>query len=231
LSAHPPELILERVLRGESLAAPWPAHLEGCAECARRLAEMRQEDARYRATPQAQRLAARLREGPLTPRRPGRAAWLAVLVPSVTVALVAVLWIHSTHQESGFTAKGGGLEASVGREGRVAAWDGAPLRNGDVLQLAWSSGKAGYLAVMVREVDGRVTTVFPPQGDSAGAIEAGPHQPLGGSLRVDGRPLEVVALFADRPFALASLRAALGRGAPLEFSGRRQTLKLPGTPQ
>jgi hypothetical protein len=231
VNEHPPELVMELALRGEPLGeGDWARHLATCPDCARRLDEMRAEDAHYRATAQARALRARLGAAP--PAAPPRRVrpWLPVIVPALALAAVALFWVRSTEREDPYTEKGGGLELTVQRGGRSAAWDGSPVRAGDLLQLGWSSGSKGYLAVMAREADGTVTTLFPESGDQATAIGAGAHQPLGRSLIADGRPLEILAFYDHGAFALPALRAAMDRREPLAFSGKRQVMKVPGTP-
>jgi hypothetical protein len=230
VSEHPPQLVLELALRGEPLGEnEWADHLATCTDCARRLGEMRAEDERYRSTPQARMLRARLRDAPPVPTRRPR-LWLPVLVPALALAAIAIFWVHSAEREDPFAAKGGGLELTVQRGGSAAPWDGSSVRAGDLLQLGWSSGGKGYLAVLAREGDGTVTTLFPETGDKATAIGAGTHQPLGRSVVADGRSLEIFALFSDDTFALPTLRDAMSRGEPLVFSGKRQMMKIPGTP-
>jgi hypothetical protein len=227
---HPPPFILELQARGESLRADrlWDAHLASCEQCAATLRTMAEEDDGYRRDPRAKALAERLH----APRRrpvsiPRRYRWAAVVLP-LGAAAAFLLWPRSQEREFDLTAKGGGLEIALERDGRVTNWEGAPLREGDRLQLALSTGGPTQVVVFARE--GSELTQLYPEGHSRSASPApGAHAALGGSIGVDGHPLRLYLFESSTPFDIEPLRAALAAGAVSSFAGKSQIVDLPGS--
>jgi hypothetical protein len=236
MRAHPPTLVLERWLRRESLGegAHWAPHLETCAECAGRLGEMEREDLDYRQSARARALGNELRRQSINPRPTQRRIprlFLPALLPAALAALALLWWHTPTIPWPGgetLRAKGPGIEVTVRRgTAAVTPWDGMPLHDGDLVQFAVSSSRTKQVALLLRE-GSEVSQLYPEAGDRSAAIEAGPHRPMGGSVRVDGHAISVHLFSSDEPFDLPALRAALAADRPPHFSGSRRRLELPG---
>jgi hypothetical protein len=150
-----------------------------------------------------------------------------LLFPAAAVAGAALLWQRPA-SDGTLTAKGGGLEVTLQRGSTVGPLGAVPLQAGDLLQLSWSSPTGGYVAVFATEADGRVEQIY-PRGALAAPVPTGPHQPLGGSLKVDGKNLVLHAFFASEPFSLAGLEGPLRRGEIPSLKGLHRILELPGT--
>jgi hypothetical protein len=231
VSAHPPTLVLEKILRQEPLgeSGHWAAHVADCAACAAEVDRMRLEDRAYLETAQAQDLMAKLRQ-PAAPSRPavvGRLPrfFLPIALPALALAAAMLLW-PKTPVDNPFTAKGNGLELVVQRGTTTGPWDGQPLRANDSLQLSWTSA-AGELAVFACE-GSEVTQLYPETGERSQAIAASAHRPLGGSVRMDGRTVTIETFFGRAPFDLGPLRAKLQEQSEPTFAGQHRSVTLPG---
>jgi hypothetical protein len=113
------------------------------------------------------------------------------------------------------------LAATVIRNGVAASWQGQSLRQGDVLQLQWSSGQAGYLALWVRDGTGQVERVFPDNGAQSQRVSAGSGVSIGPGLvvRGDTQDCTLWGAFGERPFDLAGLEQLLDKGGLLQTQG------------
>jgi hypothetical protein len=219
---HLTPLAIELLLAGGAPAESgrrWRAHLQGCSPCNQRLAEARGLGEDWSASPDADRIGRRLADAqadavarPPRPRRRPRARWWAAAFALPAAALAA--WLLLPRPPSApFTAKGDAdLAALVQHAGSATASALAPgattaLTPGDRVQLTWSSGRSGHLALIARDADGDVHRLFPESGPDSAPVAAGAARAVGPSLVVQPgfRPLRVWGVFAEAPFAVPSL--------------------------
>ncbi len=172
-------------------------------------------------------LAARARETRSTKRRV-RASWWWTAVAPVAAAAVWLLLYRAPPGD--LAAKGAAtVEILVAHGGEVAPWAGEALVAGDRIQLSWTSGRAGYVAVVGRDDTGEVTRWFPVT-DTALRLEPGART-FGDSLRFDPPFRGTVYVFvADGPFSLSPLEAAIRERRDPAFLGQAQKLRVPRTP-
>jgi hypothetical protein len=126
------------------------------------------------------------------------------------LALVAFFLVPSPH---GVTLKGGSefdIFVQGPAEPRLLA-DGATIHAGDVLRFQYSAKKNGYLMVVDWDGTGQLTVFHPFGLEVADSVQAGPHQLLPESVKVDAAkgPERVVAIFSPEPFSLSQVRAWL----------------------
>jgi hypothetical protein len=129
----------------------------------------------------------------------------------------------------------------IQRGPKSAPWDHLRLTAGDSVQLGWSAGKGGYIAVLALE-DGRVASVlYPAKSEDAVTVPPGESR-LGDSLIATPSlaGARVYVLFGSAPFSVAETVEALARGAaftktatlagpegPIYFAGEVHELAFP----
>ncbi len=226
-AACPPDLALERIALGEPHAAA--PHAAGCARCQAKLESFRAGTESYRASAPALAVKARLAEAgsrragePRSPRAKSRGRRLAAaggLAFALAASLAAVLlWRPPPPTPPDpFAVKGPRLGAWVQRAGTQGAtpWNGAPLRPGDRLQATLELSAQSYAAVWLKDPAGELARLFPEDAAALAALPPGPARGVGPSVGIPERTgaLELIAVFRDAPFDVASADAALRDGA------------------
>lgn len=230
-SAHVSDLTWDRLLAGDlepSLVARAERHASACAMCAARRDLLEDDRRRFQAAPPtlmaggASEPAAELeirRPGPGPApwwRRGLRPLWLAPgLAAALAVALLVPRWWARVGAEddgsspAGARRKGGfAVTVFAGREGRaVALGAGDPVYPGDRLQLTYSAERAGHLAVLSIDGQGRVTVYFPADASTTWPAAAGEGIPLPRSTELDDVLGEerLFTVFCDLPRPLLPL--------------------------
>ncbi len=206
------------------------AHVETCARCQARLAEMRRVGDEFRrvvypATVDA--VVERSRGG----RRSRR--WLVALAPvAAAAAAAAFLLLGPSGDYVG--VKGGELALAVfvaGPDGARGVADGATIPANAALRFQVRPAHSCRLWLVSVDASGQVSRLYPPAGDEAAAVAA-PGGPLPGGAILDGRPgpERIFAVCTERalPFAAVERSAqAGGRGA----SAVRASNGLSGLPR
>lgn len=110
-------------------------------------------------------------------------------------------------------SKGAGvaLEVALEEDGRLrAAVTGERVAAGARLQLGYDAGEASYVALLGIDGQGAVSVYFPEDGEQMAPLPAGPRGRFPFSLTLDATPgaEQLVAVFAERPLAIATLTAA-----------------------
>jgi hypothetical protein len=228
------EFRLDKLMANEldvAAAASARAHVDGCGDCAARLAALTADRDRFRADlaakspPPAARpaIAARRR------RRLHRAA-LPALGLAAAAAAAFLLWprrvvddgppsTETVARQSGVRRKGGlALRFYVRRDGGVTAGaSGDVLAPGDEVRFSISSDRPGYLVVGSVDAGGHVT-IFVPEATAtrAAPVDAGSDRLLAGAFALDDTlgPELVIAFLCAEPIAVADARAALAATAP-----------------
>jgi hypothetical protein len=225
----PPDLLLEQHLAGELPPGSRHAeHVRTCERCVARLDAMRVEGAAYMHSEAAGALRRELARRETRQARRRRSAWWFSAAAPLAAAVVWALVMRTKppHERDLVPMGSGTVELLVGHGGDVAPWTGGPLVPGDVIQLAWTSIKPGYVLVIGREDTGAMERWFPP-GDSAGRLEPG-MRPFGDSLRFDPPFRGAVYVFmADHAFLAAPEEAAIREGREPSFSGETVKLRVP----
>jgi hypothetical protein len=210
------DLRLDQLMRGElagDAERDTRAHVDGCAPCRARLAELEAARAKFRAAPP-----------PLKRPAPAR-RWRWAAAGGVLAAAAAVLLYVGLEQPPGERSKG------RSRFGLVVEHDGKQRRGrpgervapGDTLQFVYTSDARFYGAVL--SVDGaRHVSRYFPDGGEAAELLPGAQATVPRSTVLDetlGRET-LFALDCDREVALAPLEAALAADASrLEAPGCR----------
>lgn len=213
------DVVFDRLLAGDLAAGEAAAvrsHAEECPACAAQLAELEVSRAQFATDPVRLRLPAR-RPNVRTRR------WL---VPAAAAVLCAVLLLlvrvdeGERIGEGGTRRKGSGaavFQLHVGRSlGIVRAGSGAVVHPGDTLQLAYSAGSSGYIAVLARDGSGAMSVYFPAGAATAWAAPAAQDRPLPHSTILDGvlGRETIYALHCAEPIALEPLRRRLSTSEP-----------------
>jgi hypothetical protein len=113
------------------------------------------------------------------------------------------------------------LAATVIREGVAVSWRGQALKQGDVLQLEWTSDRARHLALWVRDDTGQVERVFPEHGVRSQRVPAGRGASVGPGLVVRRDTLDSTlwGAFGERSFALAGPERRLSNSGLIQAQG------------
>jgi hypothetical protein len=196
------DLELDRLLAGEAATTAVRAHVEGCGECAARLAELEGERAAYRAAP--------FRAAPPPARR--RGPWVAAAGGFALAAAALAFFVLRPPDGDATRAKGArrlGFYVKRGDE----VWRGAPgerLRPGDRLRFTAALRERRYVAVLSLDAAGRASVYF-PVGEEAQAVEPAAEALMPMSTVLDGSvgAETLYGLFCDAPIALAPVREGL----------------------
>ncbi|MBS2011677.1 MAG: hypothetical protein JST00_02090 [Deltaproteobacteria bacterium] len=216
-------------------------HLPSCDECRRRYERHLLIE---RLDPAARGPGARLASGlGLGPRREGvvlpiarRAVPLALAAAAAAVLVVHGLPRREAPESLGFTARGGAPSAQVGEGPEVTVYRrsassadasaeraGASIRRSDELAFAYRNpGAKRYLMIYGVDDRRRVYWYYPVWTDPAAnpsSIEverADAARQLPDAVRheLEGRELEIHALFTDSPLDVRSVEAKVASGAP-----------------
>lgn len=201
----PPSLTLEQLAAGEAIAAEVRAHVEGCAECGRQLAELKQVVAAF---PQAHFVAALVRE---TQRRaaPSRRRWVGAAVAALAAALVVVVaWPSADDfRLKGSSAFGVFVRTPDGVVRRLVP--GTVVHPGDAVRFELAPARASYVVVLGADAAGRITRYEPASGP-AKKYPGGRVSLVDGSVELDGTlgGEKVIALFCPEPPVLEALERA-----------------------
>ncbi|MDB4970659.1 MAG: hypothetical protein JWN44_6348 [Myxococcales bacterium] len=230
------DLVLDRLVAGESPARPDPAaveqHLGSCAVCSARLDELRRD--RSLAAPML--AAGRRRHTVLRRRRFLLAAAPALLAAAATLLLLLMPRLREHLPER---IKGGGngaallLDVAVRHaDGKVEALQpGGRVRPGDMVRFIVSTARPGHLVIMGLDTAGKVT-VYVADGEAPRAIDRGARQVMPGSIVLDATlgAERLVALECDLRFNLADAVDAGRRQLDRASRDPRRTgpLGLPG---
>jgi hypothetical protein len=198
---HPSEMEFDRALL-ESASPGFAAHVEACVRCRDRLERLRGELAAFRAGDEPARAACIVADR-LRPRR--RWVW----IPSVAGALAAAAFVFLLRPAPAIRTKGGPHIALFVRQtaGAPLRWDGAPLQEGDAVQLEVEP--AGFPLATVFSVDDGCAVSLEHQQRVDGAGLIGASWTLRG--RAGGERLYVV--FSAQPVTSDGFAHALRRAA------------------
>ena len=210
-----PEALLERYLAGDLPDAERAAleqRLEASPEDRARLDALRADSAAYLIKHPPGPLAAKLEAQGSTPKR-----WAWLLAPLAAVAAGALFFaIPRPAAEPEVTLKGE-LAFSAWRQlpghGAERLESGAVVLPGDKVRFEVRAADEGFVAVLSRDAQGRVTVYYPYEGKQAEAYL--PKAPiLPGAIALDDTPgaEELWALFSRRGFPLAAFVEQLSRG-------------------
>jgi hypothetical protein len=183
-------------------------HVDACATCRDRMAQLATEDAQVRvALPFATLADGVARRSAASP---GRRRWVApvsLASAALVAALIAPQLLRPTPRNG---IKGGSdLQLYVGGVGEPRRVLGEPaLQAGERVRLEYAAGEHRFLAVLSVDERGEVTPLYPPGGVSR-PIERGGARLLPNSVAFDGSGRErLVAVFSDAPLQVTDLLAA-----------------------
>ncbi|HEY7725915.1 MAG TPA: DUF4384 domain-containing protein [Anaeromyxobacteraceae bacterium] len=235
---HPSALSLERHL-ADPVGSPVRDHIALCARCSEQLEEMRRQGEEflrtvYPATVEAVEAAAARRWLP---------SWLRVpvLAPvTAAAAAAAVLLLLSPAGDGlppdwGGGVKGfGGVGLAVfgnGGGGARLLGDGEVVRADAALRFRVSLPSPCHLWIVSVDAQGKVSRLFPSEGDG-GALAAGRVELPGGAV-LDGRPgpERVLAVCTPGPLLYAPLERAVQVATAQGAGAVRALAKLPWLPE
>lgn len=185
----PPALTLEACVAGE-IELP---HLASCAVCRTYVETLQREQTAFRASQ------APLRAPP--PRRIGPAPWVAVA--ALAASLAVVFFMRAPAETVAF--KGERFHALVRHVGATTAEhleNGEQLAAGDSLRFTFEAPRDGYLLIVEKDGEGRVTVFWPFGATHSGAIRAASSkEPLSGAVELDASkgPASLTAIFSPQP--------------------------------
>lgn len=185
------------------------AHVAGCARCAARLEQVKQQRDDFDRNGPRLWLPASQPE-----QRGGGRRRLALASALAGAALLASILVgRAPLSSSGLRTKGAESFELYIRHGDTIRKAGAreQVHARDQLQLTYSSDEDGYIAVLSRDGAGTVSVYFPDSGEVTWPAAAGRDRLLPRSTILDDVPghEQVFALLCKAPVALAPLRAEL----------------------
>lgn len=197
-------------LLAEELSAPerfaFHAHLSICAACRKRFAAIDAARAQF------------ITLHPMAPewlpserKRPSAVRYYAPLLLAA-IALLALVRPSFELRTKGSEALGFYVKRGAQvRRGSVAE----PVHPGDHLRFSYSTSRARYLAILRVDAAHRASAYFPATPDAA-RVEPGTERLLASAIELDAvlGGEQVLAVFCDRPFALAPLLTRLARSEP-----------------
>ncbi|MFZ5446136.1 MAG: DUF4384 domain-containing protein [Myxococcota bacterium] len=210
----PPRLHLEQASGGD-----WPpgveAHVAACADCARELSALVEQQRAFLAARPTGRFVAQLE------RRRGTRRGL-VLGGLVAVAAALTL-TFALPPSPHLTFKGALTRVTVQRGAQqFSADERTALREGDALRFTVQAPAPGFVVVLERDGQGHVTVVAPFGARAALAVQAGQTVlPDSAVLDATKGPERFVTVFAERSFDVAALAAQLEQGEPVRCDGCR----------
>lgn len=220
MTGHPSELKLERHLLDPE-QSPVREHIEACAKCQARVAQMEAQGESFRRFVYPATL-----DGLTAPRR-SRWFWALTLAP-VAAAAGLLLLVRPAGDYVG--TKGSPLTLSPFLEGPREVTEGDSVPAAAALRFRVSSTTTCNLWLLSIDSDGGVSRLYPPQGDTGAEIRGQVTAP--GGVRLDGKagPERFFAVCAPgnlgyHPIEEAA-RAVAGGGA----ESVRKTGALPGLP-
>lgn len=228
----PSDLALENLLLDPTSGALRP-HLEACARCQARLAEMRRQGEDFHRFVFPATVAA-IEEA--AARRPGwsLAAWLAPL-PALAVAAAVLLMVGPGEPPELYVgAKGGN---SMGLAVFLHGSNGIhPARDGEVVPAASSvrfkvrPARPCRLWVLSVDAAGQVSRIFPTEGE--GGVEVVRTTELPGGAVLDGQagPERFLALCAPGPIPYARVEGAVRAAVSAGPEAVRSLRAIPGLP-
>ncbi len=223
------DAVLERYL-AEALAAPARAEVEAVLAASepdrRRVEELRADSAAFLTSHPPGRFAAQVAN-----KRRSKVFWALSLVPAAVLAASVAVFVGG-QVEPPWSAKGGVALAVHVRRGQGSAKlkPGESVPRGAALRFEISAPKAGFVALISKDAQGRVTQYHPFEGREAAPYE--PRQPLletAIQLEDVAGAEELYALWSAKPFETGWAVQALKEGAPVEREGvqvARATLKV-----
>lgn len=240
-AGHPSARALEErafAPEGAPRAAEVEAHVHACASCQARVAELREERARFLQARPARPFAARVLERTRRPSGWERyRLWVLGAVPAMAVVALA-LWGVLPHSDSRtgtppVNYKGASpvrLEVLVSREGQPATLlpGATPLRQGDVLRFRVTVPEKGYVFIANLDDAGHFTRYFPAAAARSEPLGPGEHLLPGSVVLDDWRGEErITLLFSPEPLEERAVETALRRA----FEGARGLqFEEPGLP-
>lgn len=233
------DLMLDRWLSGELTASEQraaEAHLQGCASCRARRAELQaaHRDFAREAPPLAALGRVGLAPGYSQPVASEAPSWLraglrpstfwfagaaALAAAAALVLVVGAPWRASeraSDEAPGLDTRTKGGLARFGwmvRRGE-RTFEGRPeqpLRAGDALRFSVSAREPVFVAIFGRDAD--TTSVYYPDGKRLARVEAGHAELLSAAIELDATldPQQLIAVFCTSPVSLAPVRAAVER--------------------
>lgn len=218
------DLAIDRMLAGELSANEAPtfeAHIENCARCNERVAQLRTAHAAFSS--EVPRELAKRADRPNPGGEHGLAAvrsrrrWIHSLGGAVALAAALLFLVRRANEPLGEVvdsierSKGSAyVSFHVQHSGAVRlAAEGEQVVPGDAIEFSYSAHAAGYLAIV--SVDARQANVYFAEGDRAARIEAGREVVLPRSTVLDETLGEetVFALFCTTPVLVEPIRKAL----------------------
>lgn len=185
-SRCPSDLALEAFLL-EPERSPAAPHVATCADCAARLARMREEGEEFRRVVFPATVGA---VEDAMAKRPFR--WRLLLVPAgaLAAALVAFVLVgrQGPPEDYEYGVKGTGMALAVyvnAQEGARAVTDGAPVPANAALRFKVQPAKDCWLWIMSVDESGEISRLYPPKGIPPDRRRTGP---VPGGAVLDGQP-------------------------------------------
>jgi hypothetical protein len=231
VSRCPSELALEQYLFAPAVGDV-SRHLEACAACRSRVAEMRRQGEEFERfvfprTVDAVEQAAR------RPRRGVRL--LAWLVPAGGLAVAAVAFLlHAPAPDEGYLGvKGSPMALRVwagGESGAQEIADGGRVPAGAALRFQVTSARPCALWIVSVDASGAVSRIYPAQGDAARVTP--PSATLPGGAVLDGTPgpERLYAVCSDPAVPIAAVESAARLAAGGGAEAVRRAPVLAGLP-
>lgn len=233
-------LTLERIAVGE---IEMPEEMAKDEVAARRIAELRDSNEEilraYPAEVVSRRILDRLesrddvRERRTPPRSAIRGLTLAAAALLVLFVGVVPRLLDRSGADGPIRLKGAAgpdirIYRKVGTDAERLA-DRAKVREGDLLQIAYTSTEERFGAVLSLDGRGVVTVHYPYEGAEAGPIETGGEIALEYAYRLDDAPdfERFFLLTGSRPFDIEPAVAALEEAARTKAGGRTGEIELP----
>lgn len=225
----PSELRLEEYLL-DPASSGVAAHVDGCAACAARVAEMREEGARFQ-----QYVYPATVDAVVASAQPRPTGWLRWLFPAAAVAAaVAVFLVRPVSPEGELAARGESLTLEVftqGQDGLQPVSNGGLVPPGQPVQFRVSSTVPCRLKVVAVDCEGRVSVLHPPPGQDAVALTASGSFPGTAVLAGDEGPERIYALCAPEPLPMLALAARLTDQSAGDDDRVRRAGRLSGLPR
>lgn len=222
MSEHLSALVVDEAAAGLALAAEAQAHLDGCASCREKVNAAKAEAAKVAAMPGAQRtLDALLAKTDAPPAKKPAPRWLTVAAVALPLAAgLALLVFSPVLKGDDSRLKGAPTVELIDAQGRAVT----KAKPGDTLDL--NVGGAGYGYAVVVAVDGQgVTTLWPAEGGTLGAVQPGARVKLS-SFTVTPGDVRLIAFFANEPKLLGKVTTPLVNAVVKRAQARQSTLDV-----
>ncbi len=225
----PSELRLEEYLLAPASSGV-AAHVEGCAACSARVAEMRDEGAHFQ-----QYVFPATVDAVVEAAQPRQSGWFRWLFPAAAVAAAAAVFlVRPVSPEAELAARGEKLTLEVftqAQDGLQPVSNGGLVPPGQPIQFRVTSTVPCRLKVVAVDCEGRVSVLHPPPGEEAVAVTASGSLPGTAVLAGDEGPERIYALCAPEPLPMLALAARLTDQSAGDDDRVRRAGRLAGLPR